>query len=358
MISEVVQSICSTGFNGINSSLKIECESGVCEAKIEFAQSLPTADVYLTEDFSLLFSREAVSPQATAQVRKEQLTLRNGVILNLSISDKQMPLVDDPKTLESMSACFRQVARQLKVKLGNELASEEKTPRQAADKPSTTTSTRLSDFAFGNLVVTSPNSVDIRDDAIIAIQFTSTQRFVFSNPSVDKASLAQIEQLLSSDKAIGARTAKIRGAKGSMEISNYSARTLIAAPSHHKSLSVELEGTDATLTPLTPTRQILTPMLPTRWIWKVKFSDASNISTLRLKLSDLGTGQSQATAYIHPLEVRLVKPWDYHIQKFFSTYWQWVVATFLSPIALHFWRQRQFAKVKPAHVPLRRKIAK
>lgn len=171
-------------------------------------------------------------------------------------------------------------------------------------------------------------------------------------------SFAMIEKLLSDQKVKASLLTS--GARGSVSfhMPDYVERTLVAAPSRFKSLVVELDGTDSTLTSLTPMRQVATSLVPIRWIWKVKFLDTRDISTLRLKISDPSSLPNQSIQYIYPFEVKLIKPWDYHISRFFAKYWQWVVATILSPIAVHFWRQWQATNVKRPHTPLRRKIAK
>lgn len=110
LIAEGTQKICGVRFNGMISSLIMKCENRLCQAKIEYEQSMPTADVYLTNDFALLFSREAISRRDSADVKTEHHTLQGGLAVTMSISTRNLPLVADPKSLELMNSCFRRVA--------------------------------------------------------------------------------------------------------------------------------------------------------------------------------------------------------------------------------------------------------
>lgn len=354
LISEFLQKICSPGFNGYGTSLKVKCNNGVCEAKLDITQSIPKGDVYLTRDFSLLFSRENLSKQSANDATTESRTLKSGMTLN--VEKRYVPLVDDKGALDSLNNCFHKVGKLLKDRLQEEPESRLDEASIADAKLPINITERVPDIGFGQLEVAFQKAIDIREDGIVRVEFTPTQRFIFSEPKVETEFLRKIERQLASPKLISkAMNAGITGSR-SFESSEYVGRTLIPTHGRHKSLVVQLEGADTEVTPLTPTRQTLTPLVANRWLWKAKFTDKFDSATLRLKVAAPDLDANSAPLYFRAFDIKLVKPWDYRIKMFFSNYWQWIIVTFVLPFVINIWRQRKAAMKKPVHVPFRKRL--
>jgi hypothetical protein len=347
---DFAQQTCPSGFNGYDTTLKVNCDNRQCEAKLDIIQSIPKGDVYLTSDFSLLFSRADFSKQSVEDVTTEHRILKSGMTLN--VIKRYVPLLGDQSALDSLNGCFREVGKLLKNRMQQKPEARAAEAPIADDKLPINITERVPDIEFGQLLVAFQKTIDIREDGIVRVEFIPTQRFIFSEPKVDPEFIQKIErQLVISKLASKGMTTGLSG-----ESSHYQSRTLLPTAGRHNSLVVQLEGADTELTPLTPIRQTLTPLVVNRWLWKVKFSDKYDSVTLRLSVADPDLDANSALLFFRAFDIKLVRPWDYRISRFFSTYWQWIVVTFVLPFVINIWRQKKDAKRKPDRVPFRKRL--
>jgi hypothetical protein len=393
LISEFAKDLCANTVVGERAKFTLICTGQKCVAKAETISSIVAGDVYLTNDYHFLF------PQPSADVRVSSGPTKHKVIdgVNLEISKRSSDFAEDQKRIENLNDCYSGIGKTLAKKL---YASGQSDFKEIAEKNGNLSSAKPRNIKleFGQLTIAYAPTIDVRNDAIIAVEFVPSQRFaIISNQfsdgyfegvlrkheSVvkratfmslpkprsnrdDERTLLQALQPTESEASapLGTvtereSTVSVNGLTGDVvEVTEGRADSLRAVESHLKSLSIQLLGDDAVIAALTPSRQPIRPLVPSTWLWKVRFGGKYEKSSLRFVINDPDLPADEGTVQVHAVDVIVNKPWDYRIQQFFSTYWQWILATFILPYVLHPLKSRLLSRSKKTHVPFKAKVGR
>ncbi|QIE30215.1 hypothetical protein [Caballeronia sp. SBC2] len=378
LVLETAKNVCNS-YASERVDYELHCTGVTCSAEGTVQSASINGDIILTGDLRFLL------PDPSSEHYYHTRLKVDGV--DVLIIREPFILTESPQyhdKVKNIRECFSKAGDQLATsKLRNNNLEFESAAAKSGEV--TTIEPVLRELDFGKITIAYSSKVDVRQDAIISVQFIPGQRFSLkTEPITDEyfELLTRTTKDVINKKVSDAvflqgdpfeRTpaplqggVNVSGSSFEMKHNGDNAsvsleRVFELKPVAGKlaALSIQLQSDDGSvIVPLTTSRHPLVPLNPSTWIWKIRFDGKSTNTMVRVLLNDGNAAPEASAITVYNLEIQVLKPWDYKIQEFFSRYWQWIIATLVLPYVIHPLKSLFPKREGKVHVPLKEKIRK
>ncbi|WP_250487072.1 hypothetical protein [Caballeronia sp. GaOx3] len=169
-ILPAVMSGCNKSFLLINAQIKLDCKTERCKGEAIVKSSNVHGSVFMTPDFHFLFPRPADDVDSP-----DESYVHDGIV-DLTI---KRSYVSNEQAINDRNACFADIGQKLVNLLAGPIPSDfARMSKQNGNKTEAKAGTM--ELGFGRITFSYPARIDVRQDAVVGVEFVPSQRFTIA----------------------------------------------------------------------------------------------------------------------------------------------------------------------------------